>query len=61
MSNYEIDYPTAREMRVIALQWWALLHPEDRVIYCEAHHGVERHPSSLTGREIQSMYLISKT
>lgn len=54
------NYPEARIIRSEALQWWALLPPEDKFIYCEAHYGVERVPSSLTGREIEKIYSTAK-
>lgn len=61
MSNDNIDYPEARIIRSEALKWWAIITPEERVIYCDAHHGSERHPSTLTGREIELIYKTSKS
>lgn len=60
MSNDSIDYPEARIIRSEALQWWAICTPEDRVIYCEEHYGIERHPTTLTGREIERIYVNAK-
>ena len=42
-----------------ALKWWALLTDEERLIYCETHHGDERHPHTLTGREIEDIHQIA--
>ena len=58
--NKYIDFPPARKNRSEALQWWATLAPEDRIIYCETHHGEERHPATLTGKEIQKIFEIAK-
>lgn len=60
MSNDSIDYPEARIIRSEALQWWAICTPEDRITYCEAHYGENRHPATLTGREIENIYVTSK-
>lgn len=50
----------ARIIRSEAMKWWATLTPDDRKIYCKAFHGRERRPESLTGREIENMYVTSK-
>ena len=57
--NSNIDNPEARIIRSEALQWWALCTPEDRVAYCEAHVGNERHPATLKGSEIEQIYVNS--
>ena len=54
--NFENNFVEAHVERSEALQWWAALPPEDRVIYTEAHHGEERHPMTLTGSEILDIY-----
>lgn len=61
MSYSDIDYPEAQIIRAEALKWWnKTLSAEDRVMYCEAHYGIERHPATLTGREIEKIYVNSK-
>lgn len=53
----ETKYHTLQERRSIALRWWATeLTPEQRVEYTSLHHGDERHPHTLTGREIEDIY-----
>lgn len=54
------SFPEARIMRSEALQWWGLLPPEERYAYCEIHYGAERHLHSLTGREIERIYILHK-
>lgn len=53
--NKNIDDPLARTLRSEALKWWALLTDEERLIYCQSHFGDERHPKTLTGREIEKI------
>ena len=53
-------HPEARIIRSEALQWWASLPPEDRIIHCEAHYGDYLKHQSLTGREIERIYAVSK-
>ena len=57
--NKNIDHSETVTVRSNALRWWNSLDVEDRVIYSEAHHGVERHPATLTGREIEEIHKIS--
>ena len=54
--NKNIDHPETIAARAEGLRWWKSLTDEERVIYSEAHHGVERHPATLTGREIQEIH-----
>ena len=61
MSNNDIDYPEARIVRSNALKWWATLTTEDRRIYTTEYYGEERNPMSLTGREVEKMYVESKS
>lgn len=57
MSNDNIDNQHARTLRSEALKWWALLTVEERIHYCVARYGEWRKQTSLTGREIEKIFV----
>jgi hypothetical protein len=58
VSERMINAEPTKSKRELAIDWWEKVSPEVKQIICESPllTGYPRKPSSLTGREIESLY-----